>query len=232
MLNTYIAVAYFIPMARSKQSKAARKRFANRKEAVLLPIPPLQPLEQSSTPLEPLQLSSTPLEPLQLFSTPLELPQLSLPPIEPPQLSLPPIEPPHLSSTPLEPPEQSLPATEPMQSSLLEPTSSELSHLSLPLKSLQSPIQEQAPSLTAIEQLQKFNRNTSYTFTPTHSPHLVQPIDTLEDNALTLTQEDINILLRNLQVGNVWRNNLEGFSAFERFERGPGLQNVKNVSNN
>jgi hypothetical protein len=171
-------------MARSKRSKAAKKRYANRNEA----IQPSMPLPQPS----------------QLSLAALEAPQPSLPLAEPSQ-----------SSLPLEP--------------LQLPIRQESSQSSLPLEPLQLPIRQE-PSQLAIEQLREFQENTSYTFTATHSPYLVQPVDTLQANALTLTPNDVDALIQSLPRGNVWKDNLEGFSAFEKFERGATLQNANSVS--
>ena len=140
-------------MARSKRSKAAKKRFANQKKALQEPMLPPEP----SQPL-PLQL-------------------------------------------PVRQPSQPLP--------------------------LQSLVQQ--PSQLAIEQLREFQENNSYTFTATHSPHLVQPVDTLQANTLTLTPNDVDILIQSLPKSNAWKDNLEEFSAFEKFERGAMLKNAENV---
>jgi hypothetical protein len=197
-----IVILNHLPMARSKRSKAAKKRFANRNEAIQPSLPPVEPPQQSMPLVQPPQPSLPPVE----------HPQPSLPPVKPLQLSLPPVEPPQPSSPLVEPPQSSLPPAEPLR----------------PSTPVQSPVQ--GPSQSAVKRLQCFYENTSYTFTATHSPHLIQSLDTLQDNALTLAQDDVDVLIQSLPRGNMWKNNLEGFSTFEKFERGVELQKAKSAS--
>jgi hypothetical protein len=217
-------------MARSKRSRAAKKRSVYQNQSAQASVPP-ELSQPSVPPPEPSQLSIPPAEPLQWPVSPPELSQQPILPSEPSQRPIPAPEPLQLALPPPQHSQLPIHPAEPSQVPVPPLAPSQLSvHCT---KHSQPSIRKQGlPSQSAVEQLRSYQQNVYYSFTATHSD-LLQPTDSIQDNALTLTPNDVEGLVQCLPRNNAWKDEWEGnqdFLAFQKFERGATLQNVEAVS--